>query len=179
MKPLASWINNVYNVINTKIKNISDGATQLTVPTDKKIDASDINTILTKLDALKSDKYLSTAKSTLFTTYTQVSKGAPISPTIRTELDKITTNFAKAVCKNTYKNSHTTNSHGTTTTGNNKTSSCNGNGSNTQRQSSRTNQHVGNNNSYSNGDQSTTTNSHTLCSHGSGIDILNVDTTKP
>ena len=177
---LKSWINNVYSVINNKIQNISNGVAQMTVPTDSAVNASDVNTIMTKLDALKSDKYLSTAKSTLFTTYTQVSAGSPVSATTKSQLDTIVTNFAKAVCKNTYTNSHTTNSHGTTSTGNNNSTSCSGNGSDSVRQNSNGfNQHVGNNNSFFQGNKTTTTNSHTICSYGSGIDILNVDTTKP
>ena len=94
MKPTLEWINSIYNVINTKIKNISNGATQIPIPADTRMDASDINNILTKLDELKSDKYLSTAKSTLFTTYTQVSQSAPITPTIQSELNIIKTNFS-------------------------------------------------------------------------------------
>lgn len=176
---LKTWINNVYSVINSKISSISNGVSQMTVPTDSVVNASDVNTIMSKLDALKSDKYFSTATSTLFTTYTQVSTGAPVSTTTKSQLDTIVTNFAKAVCKNTYTNSHTTNSHGTTSTGNNNSTSCTF-GSDTDRQtSSGFNQHVSNSNSFFQGDKSTTTNSHTICSYGSGIDILNSDTVKP
>ena len=178
---LRSWLTGIYNSLNSKIANYSNGASQMTVPTAAKISASDVNTIMSKLDALKSDAYFSTAKSTLFTTYTQVSSGSKINTTTKNQLDQIVTNFNKVVCKNSYTNSYGsyTNSYGTNSYGGNGDYSITQVVTNTERQSSGFNQHVSDSHgSYNYSDAcSHTSKSHTTGtnSHGSTIDILNTN----
>lgn len=164
---LKTWIDNVYNFINSKITAISDGATTMAVPTDTSADAQDINTIVAKLNALKNDKFFSTAKDTLFTTYAQVNNGAKITTTTKNELDRIVTNFQKAVCKNEF-----TNKNGSYCKNNGNTISYSQEGGNTKRQRSGKNQHVSNyGNTGSCSDANWITNSN-----GTTIDILNTRT---
>lgn len=164
---LKTWINNVYNFINTKIATISNGVATMTVPTDTSADAQDINTIVAKLNALQSDKFFSTAKATLFTTYAQVSNGEKITTTTKKQLDTIVSNFQKAVCKNEF-----TNKNGSYCKNNGNTISYSQEGGNTKRQKSGKNQHVSNyGNTGSCSDANWITNSN-----GTTIDILNTRT---
>ena len=166
-KILKTWINNIYNSINAKITAISNGVATMTVPTDTSADAQDINTIVAKLNALQSDKFFSTAKDTLFTTYAQVSKGTKITTTTKNQLDTIVTNFQKAVCKNEF-----TNQHGSQCSQNNNTVTYSTQGSNTKRQKNGYNQQVGNyGETGSCSDANWITNNN-----GTAIDILNTRT---
>lgn len=168
-----SWLTSIYNSINNIISNYTNGMSTIATPTSTKISTSDVNNLFTKLSAMKSDKFLSTAPS-LFVSYVSVSSGSIISSTTKTSLDNQVANFNSIKCKNEYVKSNTTNSNGT----------CSNGYSNYLHEEDCYN--CGHNSRYGGKDHTCTshsftcgqgcgqgTNGHVVKSHGSGIDILN------
>ena len=109
-KALLSWIQGIYDSFNNVISKYSNGLTQLGSPATK-ISASDITTLNSKINQIKSDYYLSTEPS-LFVTYS-ASAGNLITTNFKTTADDNVSGFAVLKCKNIATNSHGKNSHGT------------------------------------------------------------------
>ena len=147
---------NLYTQLNNLLQfsNITSTLPTTDLTSEKKINASDINQICNKFDAMKQDAYLSTVSS-MFSTYSTVTSrdqivAKDITP-ITTTLKTLTQNV---VCKNTATNSNgtTDNSHGTST--NNHGSSSDSNGSSTNRNGSSTDSNGTNSTTYTHGNGS-------------------------
>ena len=102
-----------YNTLNTILTNYGGSLGTLTVPSQDKIDASDINTLKTKIDNMKQDEYLGSVSS-MYTTYSVVSQGTLITATTANQYTTLVDNLKNTIkCRNLATNSNTTKSHGT------------------------------------------------------------------
>lgn len=95
---MQSW----YNRLNTVIGRAGGSAVaKMAVPTGrgKLAQASDVNTVVYKLNQMKSDAYLGYDKS-LYTAYGAVSVGSLIKATTGTQLNTVITNLERIKCRN-------------------------------------------------------------------------------
>ena len=90
---LSSDMRSWYTRLNTIIRNYGPSLGTLTVPNAGKIaEASDVNNVVYKLNAMKNDAYLGYDKS-LYTAYAAVSVGQIIAATTGTQLNTVITNL--------------------------------------------------------------------------------------
>lgn len=102
-----------YNTLNTILTNYGGNLGTLSVPAQDKIDASDINTLKNKIDAMQQDEYLGSVSS-MYTTYNVVNQGTLITATTSTQYNTVINNLNNTIkCRNIATNSNTTKSHGT------------------------------------------------------------------
>ncbi len=124
-KLLSSDMQSWYTRLNTIIGNYGGGMAKLTVPAaGKRAEPSDVNNVVTKLNAMKSDAYLGSVPS-MYTSYTTVSTGQIIRASVGLQLNTVIGNLEAIKCRNTatnyngvatsnrgHGNSHGTNQHG-------------------------------------------------------------------
>lgn len=183
-----------YNTLNTILTNYGGSLGTLSVPTQDKIDASDINTLKTKIDAMKQDEYLGSVSS-MYTTYNVVNQGTLITATTSSQYNTLINNLKNTIkCRNLATNSNTTKSHGKNSH-TDKTNSTYSHGSNWNENNPNGIQSQGVNgasvyfwngvcengrkeNGYdSNGQNQHTTQQHLKNSHGTVINITCANTT--
>lgn len=183
-----------YNTLNTILTNYGGNLGTLSVPTQDKIDASDINTLKTKVDAMQQDEYLGSVSS-MYTTYNVVNQGTLITATTSSQYNTLINNLNNTIkCRNLATNSNTTQSHGTNSH-TDKTNTTYSHGSNNHGNNPNGANAAGTNgasvyfqngvcentrkqNGYdSNGANQNTTQQHLKNNHGTVIDITCANTT--
>ena len=103
-----SDLQSLYTTFNNFIQNYSNGIAKLTVPSNnKKVEATDLNNLNTKITAFKSDTYLKTQAS--WWVNATVTAGNPLKASDWTNINTTVTNMGKVKCKNNATNSKGTN----------------------------------------------------------------------
>ncbi len=117
---LQQDIDNIYSSFNTFIANYGGSITQLGAPPaiGAKVDDATVSTLNTKINAFKSDEYLSTQSDWWVTA--SVSEGNIIHEDDLTNIQTTVANFANVKCRNKAYNSHGANSQGSKTHGTNQ-----------------------------------------------------------
>lgn len=116
IKIQASWYNNIINKINNLLSTKSNLSDQLRkVAISDKITTENINVINNTLNKMKNDYYLSTV-SDLFIIYA-VQKNELIYENFYNNMNNMTENWSKIVCKNDASNSNGVDSNGTNSDG--------------------------------------------------------------
>ena len=97
---LSSDMRSWYTRLNAIISRYGGGMAQMGVPAaGKTAQASDVNTVVYKLNQMKNDAYLGYDKG-LYTAYGTVAVGSYISATTGTQLNNVITNLERIRCRN-------------------------------------------------------------------------------
>lgn len=165
---MRSW----YTRLNTIISKYGGGMATMTVPAAGKIaQTSDVNTVVTKLNAMKADAYLGAVPS-MYTSYSVVSTGQIIRATTGLQLNTVISNLEAIKCRNLATNSNASKTNGNTNSlhGNGNSNSRNSNGnSNSRNSNGNSNSTNGNGNSNSSNGNGTHGNGGCMqgyCSYG-------------
>ena len=100
---LQNWYSRLNNII-TKYGQGS-GISTLAVPSSVPVKASDVNNLMAKFNAMKSDRFLGYDKS-LYTAYTVVSTGEIIRATTGNQIEQVIRNLELIRCRNQYTNAN-------------------------------------------------------------------------